>query len=155
VAYEEVFGVPVKADPLSTEGKGELVARFQDSFVMIDSGGICVFFAVRYVFSAELMIWPERLTKLLNFTTGANYTEEEALRAAERVYNLERLFLIKAGTGPEDDTLSPRMLNEPLPEGPGKGRVVDLHEMLPAYYEYRGWPNGIPSEEKLAELGLN
>jgi aldehyde:ferredoxin oxidoreductase len=155
VAYEEVFGVPVKADPLSTDGKGELVARFQDSFVLIDSGGICVFFAVRYVFTAEMMIWPERLTKLLNFTTGANYTEEEALRAAERVYNLERLFLIKAGSGPEHDTLSPRMLNEPLPEGPGKGRVVDLHEMLPEYYEYRGWPNGIPSEEKLAELGLN
>jgi len=155
VAYEEVFGVPVKSDPLSTEGKGELVKRFQDAFVMIDSGGICVFFAVRYVFTTEMMIWPERLTRLLNLTTGANYSEEEALRAAERVYNLERLFLVKAGSGPEEDTLAPRMLNEPLPEGPGVGRVVDLAEMLPEYYQSRGWPNGIPSEEKLAELGLN
>ena len=32
VAYTEVFGVPLKADPLSTEGKGELVARWQDAF---------------------------------------------------------------------------------------------------------------------------
>ena len=155
VAYEEVFGVPVKADPLSTDGKGELVARFQDAFALIDSGGICVFFAVRYVFTAELMIWPVRLAKLLNFTTGANYSEEEVMRAAERVYNLERLFLIKAGSGPEQDTLSPRMLNEPLTEGPGAGRVTDLDKMLPEYYAYRGWPNGIPSKEKLAELGLN
>jgi aldehyde:ferredoxin oxidoreductase len=155
VAYTEVFGVPLKSDPLSTEGKGEMVARWEDAFAMIDSGGICVFFAVRYVFTKEPMIWPERLTKLLNFTTGAEYSEEEAMRAAERVYNLERMFLIKAGSGPEEDTLSPRLMNEPLPEGPGKGRVVDLDVMLPAYYEYRDWPNGIPSEEKMAELGLN
>ncbi len=101
------------------------------------------------------MIWPVRLAKLLNFTTGANYSEEEVMRAAERVYNLERLFLIKAGSGPEQDTLSPRMLNEPLTEGPGAGRVADLDKMLPEYYAYRGWPNGIPSKEKLAELGLN
>jgi len=155
VAYEEVFGVPVKADPLSTDGKGELVARFQDAFALIDSGGICVFFAVRYVFTKELMIWPEQLAKLLNFTTGADYTPEEAMRAAERVYNLERLFLIAAGSGPEEDTLSPRMLNEPLPEGPAKGRVTDLEVMLPQYYAYRGWPDGVPSDEKLTELGLN
>jgi aldehyde:ferredoxin oxidoreductase len=155
VAYEEVFGTPVKSDPLSTDGKGELVKRFQDAFALIDSGGICVFFAVRYVFTKEPLIWPVRLAELLNFTTGANYTPEEALQAAERVYNLERLFLIKAGSGPEQDTLAPRLLHEPLPEGPGKGRVVDLDEMLPEYYQARGWPNGIPSEEKLAELGLN
>jgi aldehyde:ferredoxin oxidoreductase len=47
------------------------------------------------------------------------------------------------------------MLNEPLTEGPGAGRVSDLAVMLPEYYAYRGWPNGVPSEEKLAELGLN
>jgi aldehyde:ferredoxin oxidoreductase len=155
VAYSEVFGVPIKSDGLSTEGKGEMVSRWQDAFALIDSGGVCVFFAVRYIFSKDIMIWPERFANLLNYTTGAEYTPEEAMRAAERVYNLERLFLIKAGSGPDDDTLSPRMLNEPLPEGPGKGRVVYLDVMLPEYYEYRGWPNGIPSKEKLAELGLN
>jgi aldehyde:ferredoxin oxidoreductase len=155
VAYEEVFGVPLKIDPLTTDGKSELVARFQDAFALIDSGGICVFYAVRYVFSREMMIWPVRLAELLNLTTGAAYTPEEALRAAERVYNLERLFLIKAGSGGEHDTLSPRLLNEPLPEGPGKGKVVELEKMLPGYYLARGWDErGIPTPEKLAELGL-
>jgi aldehyde:ferredoxin oxidoreductase len=77
------------------------------------------------------------------------------LLAAERIYNLERLFLIKAGSGPEFDTLSPRLLNEPLPEGPAKGRVVDLHKMLPDYYKIRGWDEkGYPTRSKLAELGL-
>ncbi len=154
VAYEEVFGTPVKADGLATDGKAELVARFQDAFALIDSGGICVFFAVRYVFTKEMMIWPVRLAQLLNFTTGADYSPAEALEAAERVYTLERLFLIGAGSGPEEDTLSPRLLHEPLPEGPGKGRVVDLHKMLPEYYKVRDWPGGIPSEEKLSALGL-
>ena len=155
VAYEEVFGVPVKADPLSTDGKAELVKRFQDAFVLIDSGGVCVFFAVRYVFTREMMIWPDRLAALLNLTTGAGYSPEEALQAAERIYNLERLFLIKAGSGPEFDTLSPRLLNEPLPEGPAKGRVVDLDKMLPEYYKVRGWDKkGYPTPSKLAELGL-
>jgi aldehyde:ferredoxin oxidoreductase len=154
VAYEEVFSTPVKADPLSIDGKGELVARFQDAFALIDSGGICVFFAVRYTFTKEMMIWPERLSKLLNLATGADYSPEEALQAGERVYNLERLFLIAAGSGPEQDTLPPRMLHEPMPEGPAKGRVVDLDVMLNEYYKVRDWPGGIPSEKKLASLGL-
>lgn len=155
VAYEEVFGVPVKADPLTTDGKAELVARFQDAFALIDSGGMCVFFTLRYVFSKEMMVWPVRLSELLNLTTGANYTPAEAMQAAERVYTLERLFLIAAGSGPEQDTLSPRMLNEPLTAGPATGRVVDLDKMLPDYYRVRGWgKNGIPTAEKLAALGL-
>lgn len=153
VAYTEVFGVPLKADPLSTEGKAELVARWEDAFALIDSGGLCVFFAVRYVFSKEYMIWPVRLAKVINLTTGANYSEEEIMRAAERVYNLERLFILKAGS--TVDTLPPRMLHEPLPEGPAKGRVVDLDKMLPEFYAYRGWDEqGWPTKEKLAELGL-
>jgi aldehyde:ferredoxin oxidoreductase len=155
VAYAEVFGVPVKVDPLTTDGKAELVARFQDAFALIDSGGMCVFFTLRYVFSKEAMVWPVRLTELLNLTTGANYSPAEAMQAAERVYTLERLFLIAAGSGPEQDTLSPRMLNEPLTVGPASGRVVDLERMLPEYYQVRGWgKNGIPTREKLAELGL-
>jgi aldehyde:ferredoxin oxidoreductase len=43
-----------------------------------------------------------------------------------------------------------------LPEGPGKGRVNKLHEMLPEYYKLRGWDeNGVPTREKLKELGLD
>lgn len=155
VAYEEVFGVPVKVDPLSTDGKAELVARFQDAFALIDAGGMCVFFTLRYVFSKDRMVWPILLTELLNLTTGANYTPDEAMLAAERIYNLERLFLVAAGSGPDQDTLSPRMLNEPLTAGPAKGRVVDLGKMLPEYYQIRGWgKNGIPTSERLSLLGL-
>jgi len=153
VAYEEVFGVPVKENPLSTEGKAELVKHFEDSFALIDSAGLCVFVAIRYVFSKERKIWPMRLSEMMNFTTGAGYTPEEVMQAAERVYNLERMFILKAGS--TEDTLPPRMLHEPLPDGPAKGRVVELDKMLPEFYQLRGWDaQGWPTKEKLAELGL-
>jgi len=42
-----------------------------------------------------------------------------------------------------------------LPEGPARGRVVELDAMLPRFYEVRGWDeNGVPTPEKLRELGL-
>ena len=154
VAYTEVFGVPVKSDRLSTEGKGELVARWEDAFALIDSGGICVFFAVRYVFSKDPMIWPVRLAKLLNLTTGANYSEEEVMRAAERVYNLERMFLLKAGSSRATPCRRACSMSR-CTDGPGEGHVAELDKMLPEFYAYRGWDaKGCPSEEKLAELGL-
>jgi aldehyde:ferredoxin oxidoreductase len=145
--------VPQKIDPLTTDNKGALIARFEDAFAAIDSSGLCVFLAVRYVFDKDVMIWPTRLTQLMNYTTGADYTPEEILKGAERVYNIERLFLLAAGS--TEDTLPYRMLHEPLPDGPAKGKVVELDKMLPEFYKVRGWDErGVPTKEKLAELGL-
>jgi aldehyde:ferredoxin oxidoreductase len=111
--------------------------------------------SVRYVFDKDVNLWPTRLTELMNLTTGADYTPASIMEAAERVYNLERLFLIEAGITKEDDTLPKRMLEEPLTEGPAAGHVVELDEMLPLFYKARGWDeNGVPTKEKLAELGL-
>ncbi len=155
VAYEEVFGVPVKENPHTTEGKPELVRHFENSFALMDSSGLCVFVAIRYAFNKDRMILPLRVTEMMNLTTGAEYTPEEVMIAADRVYTLERMFLIKAGSGPEYDTLPHRMLHEPLPDGPAKGMVVKLDEMLPEFYKLRGWDEkGYPTKEKLQELGL-
>ena len=99
------------------------------------------------------MIWPTRLSQLMEYTTGVAYTPAEVLNAADRVYTLERMFLMKAGS--TEDTLPPRMLNEPLPDGPAKGHVAELDKMLPEFYVARGWDEkGFPTEEKLKELGL-
>jgi len=153
VAYEEVFGVPIKEDPLTTDGKPELVKHFQDSFALIDASGLCVFVAIRYVFNKNRMIWPEVLSTMMNLTTGAGYTTEEVLQAADRVYTLERMFVMKSGS--TEDTLPHRMLHEPLPDGPAKGRVAELDKMLPEFYERRGWDeNGWPTQRKLESLGL-
>jgi len=154
-AYMEVFGVPKKVDPLSWEDKPRLVKYFEDIFTIIDAAGLCVFLSIRYLFEPTYNVEPVRISRLMEYATGAGYDEETLLRAGERVYNLERMFLVRAGFSRADDTLPPRMLHEPMPEGPAKGHVVELDRMLPEYYRLRGWDeNGVPTPEKLAELGL-
>ncbi|MEA3351236.1 MAG: aldehyde ferredoxin oxidoreductase family protein [Chloroflexota bacterium] len=156
LAYAEAFGVPEKIDPITIENKPELIKHWEDAFVVIDAAGLCVFLSIRYMFNTEIMIWPERLTKIMNYATGAGYTEASIMEAGERVYNLERLFLTKAGFTKADDTLPKRMLEEPMPEGPAQGQVVELDEMLTKFYQLRGWDeNGVPTKEKLDQLGLN
>jgi aldehyde:ferredoxin oxidoreductase len=156
LAYAEVFGVPEKLDPLTIENKAALTIRFEDAFTIIDAAGLCVFLSVRYLFEPEVNLWPHRLTQIMNYATGAGYDEESLLMAGERVYNLERLFLIRAGFTKDDDTLPKRMLAEPLTEGPAKGQVVELEKMLAEFYSLRGWDeDGVPNSEKLEELNLN
>ncbi|GIS60248.1 MAG: hypothetical protein CM1200mP2_24730 [Planctomycetaceae bacterium] len=73
----------------------------------------------------------------------------------EKTWNLERLWNLKAGLTKADDNLPKRLLSEPHTDGPSAGVTVDLDAMLPVYYSERGWDEeGVPTEEKLAELGL-
>jgi aldehyde:ferredoxin oxidoreductase len=39
----EVLGIPVKTDPLESQGKPELVKAFQDATAAFDSSGLCIF----------------------------------------------------------------------------------------------------------------
>ncbi len=96
------------------------------------------------------------MVTLLSVVTGVDYTEEGLLKAGERIWNLERLFILEAGFTGADDTLPKRLLEEPCLKGDAEGLVVRLDEMLPEYYELRGWDkNSVPTPEKLAELGLD
>ena len=143
----EVFGIPKKMDPFLTEGKAEVSKLFQDVTAFVDSVGMCLF--------TTFGIGAEDIAPLLEAATGAGYTLEECLKIGERVWNLERLFNLKAGLSGKDDTLPPRILHEGIPEGPAKGMVGKLHEMLPEYYKLRGWDGaGVPTKAKLKELAL-
>ena len=43
----------------------------------------------------------------------------------------------------------------PAPSGTAKGKVSAIDEMLPEYYEYRGWtPDGEPTTQTLQRLGM-
>jgi aldehyde:ferredoxin oxidoreductase len=154
-AYCELLGVPYPVDPLSYHDKSEMVAKWQDIFCIIDAAGLCVFFTVRYLTDGTMDLRPTGVLDLINAATGAEYTLEELEAAGERIFNAERLFLQRAGFDRKQDSLPPRMTSEPMPEGPIKGMVCHLEEMLDPYYDYRGWTrNGIPTAEKLGSLGL-
>ncbi|KIX15525.1 aldehyde ferredoxin oxidoreductase family protein [Dethiosulfatarculus sandiegensis] len=154
-AYIEILGVPKLVDPLSIKGKPQLIKDWQDVFCVIDAAGVCVFFSVRNFVLPDETIKPEGIKDLLNAATGLDYSMDEVCRAGERIFNAERVFLNRAGFKRAQDTLPPRMLSEPVPEGPAKGMVCRLEEMLTEFYTLRGWTqDGVPSPEKLGQLGL-
>jgi len=61
----------------------------------------------------------------INTRIAVYISDDEYLLAGERIWNLERLFNLKAGFSKKDDTLPPRLLKDPMPGGPHKGRVVE------------------------------
>jgi aldehyde:ferredoxin oxidoreductase len=143
----EVLGLPAKTDNMTTEGKAALTIAFQNLTAALDATGACLF----GVFGMEA----DDLAQMLTALTGVAYPTEEFLRAGERIWNLERLFNLKAGLTTKDDTLPERLLKEPMPTGAAKGQVNRLGEMLPEYYQLRGWDkNGVPTDKKLKELAL-
>jgi len=155
LAYMELLGIPVLIDPLTWKDKPSIVIDFQNLFAIIDSAGLCVFFSIRNLVTQTIDIRPVGILELLNAATGAEYDLDQLVRAGERIINAERLFLVRAGFSRKDDTLPPRILQEPLPDGPAKGMVCHLEEMLTEYYELRGWTqDGIPTDEKLRKLDL-
>ena len=143
----EILGIPEKMDPAVTEGKAEITKIFQDATCTVDASGLCLFLT----FGVGL----DEIQPQLEAVTGISYTVPELLEVGERVWNIERMWNQRAGFTGKDDTLPKRLLEEPIPDGPTKGEVNRLGEMLPEYYELRGWnAEGEPTQEKLASLGL-
>ena len=143
----EVMGIPVKTDPLATDGKPELVKAFQDATAAFDSSGLCIF---------TTFAWglPD-LAPQISTACGEDYTPEVLNLIGERIWNMERDFNNRSGMTAADDTLPKRLLTEPAKTGPAKGRVNDLAKMLPHYYEVRGWnPDGTLTPETRQRLGL-
>ena len=86
---------------------------------------------------------------------GDQYTTEELEKIGERIWNMEREFNNAAGFTNADDSLPKRLLSEAAKTGPAKGKVSMLAEMLPVYYEVRGWdPQGRPTAATRERLGL-
>ena len=143
----EILGVPQKLDPLSIEGKAVWAKGFQDLTAVIDSLGICLF--------TSFALGGDEYRDLFNTVVGAELTTEDIFAAGERIWNLERIFNLQAGIGPDQDTLPKRLLTEPLAEGAAEGQVHRLSELLPEYYKERGWsPEGVPTPERLEQLAL-
>jgi aldehyde:ferredoxin oxidoreductase len=143
----EVLGIPVKTDPLTAEGKPELVVAFQDATAAFDSAGICIFTSFAWGLAD---VAPQ-----VAAACGPEFTLENLAKIGERIWNMERDFNNRAGFTSKDDTLPPRLLNEPAKTGPAKGLVNKLPEMLPKYYAARGWDaDGQLKPETRARLSL-
>jgi aldehyde:ferredoxin oxidoreductase len=143
----EILGVPKMVDRFATLGKAGLLINLQNLNTVLDSLSVCKFtaFAMKEDYYA----------RQLSAVWGEQVEPQELLLLGERIWNAERLFNLAAGFTRGDDTLPPRLLFEPVPEGPSAGQVVDLPPMLDEYYISRGWDGaGVPSAPKLERLGL-
>jgi len=144
----EILGTPALVDRFKPDGKADLVVNFQNLFAALDSMILCVF--------TSFALNPNHYAKFLRTITGLTFTDEDLMKIGERVWNLERLFNIREGFGRRDDTLPPRFLKTPLPEGGSRGRTVFLDKMLKEYYDLRRWDSeGVPLKSKLRELGIS
>ncbi|MBU4121316.1 MAG: aldehyde ferredoxin oxidoreductase family protein [Proteobacteria bacterium] len=137
------------------ETRPEYVQKSNYFTTLGDSLSICRFIA-------EGMLEPPRVSgsmvKVVNFVTGWGIDVEGLERIGERIYTLERLINCRRGVRRKDDVLPWRVMHEPIPDGPSQGRYCppeELERMLDRYYALRGWsPDGVPTPEKLSELGL-
>jgi len=120
-----------------------------------DSLIICRFIEEGILGPAEI---GKDMVRAITLVTGWDMGIEELTKCGERIYNLERMINCRRGVTRKDDVLPWRVMHEPIPKGPSEGRFCppeELSKMLDRYYELRGWDsNGVPTSEKLSELGL-
>jgi aldehyde:ferredoxin oxidoreductase len=143
----EVLGIPVKTEMNDAEGKPELVKAFQDATAVVDSAGLCLF---------TTFAWGmDNIAPQIDAACEGDWSVEGCLEAGERIWNMERLFNQAAGFTADDDKLPKRLMEEAIKGGPTDGQVSRLGEMLPRYYEIRGWnPKGEVTAETRQRLSL-
>jgi len=148
---KEFFGTEKAADRFAYEGKAEMIKWAEDFGAVIDALGLCT---ISYV---AMGLSPKLVAEAYRAVTGEDTDEEKLLETGDRIVTLERLLNLKLGLIPQQDTLPRRFIEEPVPEGPSAGEVIDIDKLVSQYYGVRDWDKltGRPSKEKLATLGLS
>ncbi len=144
-AGHEEIGLPILTPPVADEGKAALVARHQDYRSLSNSLVVCIFARVPVTTQIELY----------NAAVGADWDIEQFVAAGSRIWNLKRVINHRLGLTRANDTL-PRLLREPLPDGPNAGHVPDFDLLMREYYAARGWDatSGRPTRTTLESLDL-
>ncbi|MBY8985811.1 MAG: aldehyde ferredoxin oxidoreductase family protein [Candidatus Lokiarchaeota archaeon] len=147
LAALEILGVPKLVDRFMINGKSDLLFLKQNQSAVEDSLVVCKF--VGYALGFEFQ------ARFLSTILHKEISSKDLITIGERIYNLERLYNFREGFSKEDDTLPSRFLEIPLTEGPSKGKVVPLNQLLKDYYHVRQWDNnGNPTEELLERLSI-
>jgi aldehyde:ferredoxin oxidoreductase len=146
------YGLPARMEifdgtRLHLAGKGEYVKNAAISRIVRDSMIVCTFSPV---YSEKIV------TRVLSSLFGEVWSGEDYREAGMRIMCQERLFNMREGIGRQDDTLPERLLKEPKPDGPTKGSVVPLEELLDDFYRSMGYDvsSGNPVDPLLETLGI-
>jgi aldehyde:ferredoxin oxidoreductase len=149
-AYEVDFSE--RADRLhGTPEAAALAVETEDRAALMDSLILCKFlrgvFTELYAESADL----------LARVTGWDMTADELRTVSRRIVTAKKLYNIREGWTPAEDTLPRRFLSEGLPNGAAEARLPRerLQAMIQAYYAARGWnAQGYVPQQLTSELDV-
>jgi aldehyde:ferredoxin oxidoreductase len=146
---EEVF--KRLADPHSYEGQGVVLAVENDFIAALGSLGFCFFLGGETGLNHNDIAW------LFSAATGVEMDGDDLLKAGERIFTVERAFIIREGMRRRDDTMPERFFVEKdTPYGRTGLNKAKFQAMLDEYYKFRGWnEEGVPTKKKLDELNLD
>lgn len=104
-------------------------------------------------------ITTEIMAELLTIGSGEEVNPDDLVKAGERIWNLTRIYNLNAGITSADDYLPKKITDQAIKKGAHEGKVLsqeDFDTLKQTYYQLNGWDeNGVPSQEKLADLGLD
>jgi aldehyde:ferredoxin oxidoreductase len=158
VGFDEEIGVrygeqylPEIGDRLNPKYKGIMVKENEDFCAVVESLGVC-----KYGTLIPPVLFYEDIVAAFDVTVGVTLNEAYFRLVGERIVNLNRAFNVREGIRRKDDSLPHRLTHTPAPEGPSKGQVVELNQMLDEYYEQRGWrlSDGLPTLQTLYRVDL-
>ncbi|MEX1230613.1 MAG: aldehyde ferredoxin oxidoreductase family protein [Planctomycetaceae bacterium] len=134
-AYQIDFSEEVDRMHASEESVRGAIETENEAAVM-DSLILCKF--LRGVFDDRMA----SMAEMLELITGWDVTAEELKKTAERIVRAKKLYNIRQGWTPAEDTLPKRFLSEALPEGASQGASLSseaLQRLIRQYNLLRGW----------------
>ncbi|MCW3974889.1 MAG: aldehyde ferredoxin oxidoreductase family protein [Candidatus Bathyarchaeota archaeon] len=145
------FGKPVAPPDERWSWKNAEIttAIWQDWNNIVNSLGHCKFmFFANYTLTDLLNTW--------NAATGLNWDFKQLRQAGERIFQMCRLMNLRYGVTKKDDFTFPKRLMQPKTTSESAGKIpTGIEGAIEKYYVHRGWDkNGVPTKEKLTELGL-
>lgn len=153
--YAPAIGIPPAAMELILTGDVYNLPLFtkyvEEYYVTIHSLGVCV--------NPVVLMNIDALADLFSAATGIEASPADLRLAAERVWNVEKVFNLREGATRKDDRVPERFTRSSVELGVGTFPPVDPGEvrtLLDGYYEAHGWDRetGEPTRAKLEELGL-
>jgi aldehyde:ferredoxin oxidoreductase len=122
------------AHRLKEEGKGALVNYAEHMGLLSDSMTIC-----KNISCCMDVVDFDLAADAYSGLLGHEITSRELWEVCSHASQVERDFNLREGLRPEDDTLPPRFIDRPIPDGPAKGTTVDIRKMVKDYYKEKGW----------------
>lgn len=143
--------LPEIAERLNPKHKGFMVKECEDYMVVVESLGLC-----KYGTQIPPEFYYDDVALAVKIHNGLDFSVDELKLIGERIVNLNRLFNARCGITRKDDALPKRLTDDAAPEGPSKGEIVELKQMLDDYYSLRGWDleTGLPLPDTLERLSL-